>query len=236
MSKILSSKFGISDNEMDIVSQILFGKPIVSETPIAESIKETVVDEAVRNMSLADENARSGPDSGSGIPTMTITASPSNTRAVPTRRTPTKTIRNGNITPIKRDTSSDDLNQTSLNVARGIDKDTDHAVGNIRKRIKDLNTNNEEAKKPFTSTEPALEKKASDFELIPGEDAKKVKEKKPVVKFEEFLDLNKDENLSEAEASATHTGKIKSSRRILKPLQLAVERDKEVPFQYRNQF
>jgi hypothetical protein len=67
------------------------------------------------------------------------------------------------------------------------------------------------------------------YNLIPDENAKKVKDAKSDKKLFQSEDF-----INEAEASATHTGKIKSSRRIMTVLRASAANDKEVLFQFDN--
>lgn len=91
--------------------------------------------------------------------------------------------------------------------------------------IKNINPD----KKLFQGAENIKPKEKVMYDLIPGEDAKKVKDTKSdknLFQSEDFI--------NEAQASSTHTGKIKSSRRIMSVLQAAAENDKEAQFQFDN--
>jgi len=183
------------------------------------------------------------PSTGSVAPT----PPPSSTTASVASPAP-KVIRKGAIVPVKKELSADDLNAISSNLSKNKDagasgaldepmaKEKTSAAENIKKRLRQLNQEE-------TDFEKMSEKKNKGKYTPLDEPAEKIENKRKQVKFgepgneklsNEELDQEYINGITEAEASASHTGKIKSSKRIIKTLQKVLERGEPEDFQFEN--
>lgn len=130
---------------------------------------------------------------------------------------------------------------TPLRIANKVKKDVDDLE--IEEMVKKTSTVLENIRSKLSK----MKFESTEYDLVSGEDAKKVptQSKKPEKKLfqkdgkiesniKSDFDLVPEEVIHEAEASSTHTGKIKSSKRIITSLELAAEQDKEVSFQFEN--
>jgi hypothetical protein len=191
----------------------------------------------------SDSVGSTAPSTGSVAPT----PPPSSTTASVASPAP-KVIRKGAIVPVKKELSADDLNAISYNLSKNKDagasgaldepmaKEKTSAAENIKKRLRQLNQEE-------TDFEKMSEKKNKGKYTPLDEPAEKIENKRKQVKFgepgneklsNEELDQEYINGIMEAEASASHTGKIKSSKRIIKTLQKVLERGEPEDFQFEN--
>ena len=150
--------------------------------------------------------------------------------------------------------SADDLNSISSNLAKGKDagtsgaldepmaKEKNTAAENIKKRLGQLN------REETDFTKMKEKKNKGKFEPVDDAPVERIENKRKPVKFgepgnekmskedvdQEDIDQEYINGIMEAEASASHTGKIKSSKRIVKTLQKVLEKGEPEDFQFEN--
>jgi hypothetical protein len=189
------------------------------------------------------------PSTGSGAST-----SPVKPSAPSTAKPAAKVIRQGSIIAPKKELSADDLNSISSNLAKGKDagssgaldepmaKEKNSAAENIKKRLRQLN------KEETDFTKMKEKKNKGKFEPVDDAPVERIENKRKPVKFgepgnekmskedvdSEEVDQEYINGIMEAEASSSHTGKIKSSKRIVKTLQKVLERGEPKDFQFEN--
>lgn len=197
----------ISDNEFNIAREIL---------------GYNFVDESIRNMAVDDESKKGEkkPSSSTVPDTPTKIAkkaksdadniSVSENEVIAPKSTVIENIRNKFLSGI-----------TTLSLLAA-------SPGNASDNLSTIKNINPD-KNLFQGAKNIKPKEKVMYNLIPGENAKKVKDAKSDKKLFQSEDF-----INEAEASSTHTGKIKSSKRIMSVLQAAAENDKEALFQFDN--
>ena len=190
------------------------------------------------------------PSTGSTAPSTGSGASTSPAKPSPAA----KVIRKGSIVAPKKELSADDLNSISYNLAKGKDagssgalnepmsKEKNTAAENIKKRLDQLN------KEETDFTKMKEKKYKGKFEPVDDAPVERIENKRKPVKFgepgneklsneefdQEYIDQEYINGIMEAEASSSHTGKIKSSKRIIKTLQKVLERGEPEDFQFEN--
>ncbi|MCX6783263.1 MAG: hypothetical protein NTZ20_04755 [Candidatus Levybacteria bacterium] len=197
----LHRRLNISNDQMDAVKLILGLSPLM-------------LDESIRNMTMDDKNSK-------GVKKMPATIVPYTPNKIANKaKREASTIVDADVVDENIKAQSTVIESLRRKLA-GLGLVAALVSGNIPSDAPPENKNT-----LFPSNNIKLKSK-NEFKLIPGEDAKKIKDKadKDIkVKFENYI--------LEAQASSTHTGKIKSSKRIMKSLQVAAEQDKEIDFTF----
>ena len=168
------------------------------------------------------------------------------------------------VAPRQKEMSADELNTISLSLAKGNTPDVAAGTGDDREKKRDIADRIKNRMTTLTirkeeiDLEQELKPNKPKYKWVEGSKVDKIPNNNPPVKFgepgnepvdnlknlktkkeplklsieEENIDINRI--IDESRAQAIHTGKIKSSKRIIKVLQKAADNDIEVSFDFEN--